>query len=188
MKPRLKTINADAAPVTVKDAGRNRYGLDATEERYAQLRAQGMEPKQIFAQLGMTYRQPAAFERNNPRMVARIGMLQDAAAAVVVEKIKFDKELIARETWDLYQNCKPLNTITDKDGNTITAPVKAGEALKSLELLAKLEGLLVQKSEVRTGTLDGLSDAELTRIAVAIAAEIGIDSGLVGIEAPPGSE
>jgi hypothetical protein len=188
MKRPIKSMNPDAAPLTVTDAGRNRYGLDATEERYAQLRAQGMHPKAIFAHLGMGNKIPGIFEGKNPKLVARIAMLQDEAAGQVVEKIRIDKEVIARETWDMYQNCKPLNTIVDKEGNTITAPVKANEALKALELLAKLEGLLVQKSEIRTGSLDGLSDAELTRIAVAIAAEIGLDSGLVGIEAPAGPE
>lgn len=186
--PKLRTINPDVAPLTVNSSGRNRYGLDATEEKYAQMRAQGDDPAEILAKIAPKLKSAAHYERHRPLVTARILQLQDEAAFQVVEKIKIDKEVIARETWEMYQACKVIYTAVDKNGNEEIAPVRANEALKALELLAKLEGLLVQKSEVRVGTLDTLSDDELTRIARQLAEEIGVDSGLVRIEGPPGSQ
>lgn len=188
MSRKLKNINPEAAPLVVTDGDRNRYGLTAQEEKYAQLRAAGADPKVILAQLGIAAKSPIAWERKNPAVVARVTMLQDEAAVQVIEKIKIDKEVLVRETWELYQACKELNTVRDKLGNVETAPVRASEATKQLELLAKLEGLLVQKSEVRVGPLESLSDAELTRIAHELAAAIGFDPGSLRVEEAPGPQ
>lgn len=40
------------------------------------------------------------------------------------------------------------NTILDRDGNTIELPAQLKDRLKSLELLAKLQGLFVSKQEL----------------------------------------
>lgn len=185
-KRELKNLNPDAGPLVVTDGDRNRYGLDAREERYAQLRAAGMEPKAIIEQLGMPVKNYRLYEQKHPAITARIMMLQDAATTEVIEKIRIDKEVLVRETWEMYQHCKELVTKTDKFGNVETAPVRANEAFKGLELLAKLEGLLVQKTEVRVGPLDSLSDEELTRIATELAAQVGLDPGSLRIEESKG--
>lgn len=172
----------------VKSASANRYGLDAQQERYAQLRASGVPPMDCVAQCGLLITRPGAYEARNPLITARIMMLQDEAASQVIEVLKIDKEVIARETWEMYQHCKTMVDKTDKFGNKESAPVRAGEALKALELLAKMEGLLVQKTEIRIGALDDLSDQELTRIAYEYAAAIGFDSSAGGDQAPAGPQ
>lgn len=183
---KFKEIPAVRKAVT--SAQENRYGLDAQQERYAQLRAGGMAGKAASDECGLNKTNTTLYETKNPKITARITMLQDEAAAQVVQVLKIDKEVIAREVWEMYQNCKTMVRKVDKFDNAETAPVRAGEALKALELLAKMEGLLVQKTEIRIGALDELSDQELTRIAQEYAAAIGFDSSVSGTQATTGSQ
>lgn len=53
-------------------------------------------------------------------------------------------------------------------------------AIQAIALRAKLSGLLVDKKEVRTGTLDDKSDDELDRIIRNAAAEAKISIGIAG--------
>lgn len=162
----------------------NRYGLDPQQERYAQLRAQGLPPKDCIEQVGLTIKNPTLYEHKNPAIVARIKLLQDAAAEEVVERIKVDKEWVIAELLRQYEANGKVVQAFDKQGNETNAPQKANEALKALELLGRELGMFVEKKEVRVEHFDGVSDAELTRVAEELARKLGIGQSVEGAETP----
>lgn len=169
-----------------KPTVKNRYGLDPQQEKYAQLRAQGLDPKECIEQAGLKIKSPNLYEHHRPAIVARIALLQDAAAEEVVEKIKVDKSWVIAELLRQYEaNGKVVQAI-DKAGNETNAPQKANEAIKCLELLGRELGMFVEKKEVRIEHFEGVTDAELTRIATELSAQLGFDPSAEGTEAPPG--
>lgn len=172
----------------VVDAERNRYGLNAQEEVYAQLRASGLPLQECHERSHLPCKSPKHYERAHPELVARITMLQDEACERVVQKIRLDKQWVVDELLRQYEaNGKVVKAI-DKVGNETNAPQKANEAIKCLELLGKELGMFVERKEIRVGALDGLSDDELARIAHELAAAVGFNPGVGRIEAAPGPE
>ena len=165
----------------------NRYGLDPQQEKYAQLRAIGTPPKECIEQVGLPIKNPTLYEHKNPAIVARIKLLQDAAAEEVVERIKVDKEWVIAQLLRQYEANGTIVRAFDKMGNETNAPQKANEALKALELLGRELGMFVEKKEIRVEHFEGVSDAELTRIATELAGKLGIGQSVEGIEAPQGS-
>lgn len=162
----------------------NRYGLDAQQERYAQLRAEGMGAKEAIGIVGLPIKNPTLYEQKNPAIVARIKLLQDAAAEEVVERIKVDKEWVIAQLLRQYEANGTIVQAFDKMGNETNAPQKANEALKALELLGRELGMFVEKKEVRIEHFEGVSDAELTRIAEELAGKLGIGASAQGTETP----
>ena len=172
----------------VKGSNKNRYGLDPNQEKYAQLRAAGAEAADAVLQAGLKIKNPLLFEHHNPLITSRIKSLQDAAASEVIEKIKLDKQWVIDELLRQYHANGTIVQSFDKMGNETNAPQKANEAIKCLELLGRELGMFVDRKEVRIGALDGLSDAELTRIATELAHQTGFDPGALRIEETPGSQ
>lgn len=167
--------------------GTNRYGLDPQQERYAQLRAEGIAPKECIAQVGLPIKNPTLYEHKNPLIGARIKLLQDTAAEEVVERIKVDKSWVIAELLRQYEANGTVVQAFDKQGNETNAPQKANEAIKCLELLGRELGMFVEKKEVRVEHFEGVSDAELTRIAAELSAQLGLGQGAQGAETPEGS-
>lgn len=160
----------------------NRYGLDPQQEKYAQLRADGIPPKDCIEQAGLPIKNPTLYEQKNPAIVARIKLLQDSAAEEVVERIKVDKAWVIAELLRQYEANGKVVQAFDKQGNETNAPQKANEAIKCLELLGRELGMFVEKKEVRVEHFEGVSDAELTRIAEELAGKLGIGQGTQGAE------
>lgn len=171
----------------VEKTGKNRYGLTAQQEKYAQQRALGKDPKACIKAAGLPIKNPALYEHKNPLITARISMLQDTAAVEVVEKMKLDKEWVVAELLRQYQANGTIVQAYDKQGNETNAPQKANEAIKCLELIGKELGMFVERKEVRTGPLESVSDEELTRIAQELYAQLSLSPGSPGTEATEGS-
>lgn len=166
----------------------NRYGLDPQQEKYAQLRAEGIDPKECVEQAGLSIKNPSLYEHHNPLILKRIALLQDTAAEEVIERIKVDKAWVISELLRQYDANGRIVQAFDKMGNETNAPQKANEAIKCLELIGREMGMFVEKKEVRVETFDGISDAELTRIATELAGQLGINQSPQGIEAPAGPQ
>lgn len=162
----------------------NRYGLDPQQERYAQLRAEGVPPKECVEQAGLTIKNTTLYEQKNPAIVARIKLLQDTAAEEVVERIKVDKQWVIAELLRQYEANGKVVQAFDKQGNETNAPQKANEAIKCLELLGRELGMFVEKKEIKHEHFEGVSDAELTRIARELSAQLGLDQSVEGAETP----
>ena len=183
----FKEVDAIPLRQAITPTGKNRYGLDPQQEKYAQLRASGVDPKDCITQAGLKIKNAALYEFKNPLITSRINLLQDQAADEVVERIKIDKQWVIDELLRQYQANGLVVQAFDKQGNETNAPQRANEAIKCLELMGRELGMFVDKKEVRVGTLDGISDAELTRIAQELAASIGFNTSPAGTEAPAGS-
>lgn len=177
-----------ARNLVAKDGKKNRYGLDPQQEKYAQLRAQGLDPKECIAQASLSIKNHTLYETKNPLITSRIAAIQDAAVVEVIDKIKVDKEWVISELLRQYAANGLIVQAFDKMGNETNAPQKANEAIKCLELLGKEIGMFVERKEVRIGALDGLSDQELTRIAQELSAAIGFDPSACGTEEAEGQE
>lgn len=162
----------------------NRYGLDPQQERYAQLRAEGLPAKDAIEQVGLPIKNPNLYEQKNPLIGKRIALLQDSAAEEVVERIKVDKAWVIGELLRQYEANGKIVQAFDKQGNETNAPQKANEALKALELIGRELGMFVEKKEVRVEHFEGVSDAELTRIATELAGKLGIGQSVEGAETP----
>lgn len=160
----------------------NRYGLDPQQEMYAQLRATGTPPKECIEQAGLSIKNPTLYEHKNPAIVARIKLLQDTAAEEVVERIKVDKQWVIAELLRQYDANGKVVQAFDKQGNETNAPQKANEAIKCLELIGRELGMFVEKKEIKHEHFEGVSDAELERIARELSAQLGFDKGVEGAE------
>ncbi|MEJ7804401.1 MAG: hypothetical protein WKG03_00550 [Telluria sp.] len=183
----FREIENIAARSAVEKKGKNRYGLDPQQEKYAQLRAEGMPPKECIEAVGLPIKNPTLYETKNPLIGKRIALLQDTAAEEVIERVKVDKAWVIAELLRQYESNGRVVQAFDKQGNETNAPQKANEAIKCLELLGREMGMFVEKKEVRIEHFEGVSDAELTRIAAELTAQLGLDKSTVGIEAPEGS-
>lgn len=165
----------------------NRYGLSPQQEKYAQLRAEGIDPKECIAQVGLPIKNPTLYEQKNPLIGSRIALLQDTAADEVVERVTVSKAWVIAELLRQYEANGTIVKAYDKQGNETNAPQKANEALKALELIGRELGMFVEKKEVRVEHFEGVSDAELTRIATELATQLGFDPSAQGVEAAEGS-
>jgi len=129
----------------------------------------------------------------------RIAEIKAAVAERAVEMTAIDKTYVMKRLHEIAERCMQHEPVKDKkgeqvyttdaDGGLVAAYVfNAAGAKGALELLGKEIGMFVDRKEIRTGSLDKLTDAELTRLAQEFAAQCGFTLGDAGDGTPPSGE
>ena len=143
-------------------------------EHFAQLVANGVTATEAAVTAGFSQRRATVtgselLARNE--VSVRVAELQRLATERVTEKTGIDKAWVMKELVEVVQMGKAASPIIGKDGEA-TGEVKQNLAAanKALELIGKEFGMFVDRSEVRTGPLDGVEHEDLKQINAAISA------------------
>lgn len=137
--------------------------LTAKQEAFAQAVVSGMSQADAFRAAynhgGMadkTIREKASRIMADPKISGRVHELR----APVVQKVQYGLEQAMLEAQDAY--------------NVAKEKCNGGAMVAAATLRAKLNGLLIERKEVRTGPLEQASDAQLDMIIEAKAREAGV--------------
>ena len=149
---------------------------NAKHEHFAQLVAGGKTPPVAYVTAG--YSEAGAAQSanrllKNADVTLRIAQLRRAVEEPsrerAIEKAAVDKAWVLQELIEIVKMAKQAEPVRDAEGNPIGEyKQNLAAANKSLELLGKELGMFVDRSEVRTGPLDGLSQDELREFQDAI--------------------
>lgn len=141
--------------------------LTAKQEAFAQAVVSGMTQADAFRTAynagGMTdktIREKASRLMANEHISARVESLRKPLQAMAEAKLAYGLEQAMREAMEAY------NVALEK-GN-------GGAMVAAATLRAKLNGLLIDRKEVRTGTLEAATDVQLDSIIQAKAREAGV--------------
>ena len=108
-----------------------------------------------------------------PEIKKRNNELLRQGAERAAEKIGVDKAWVMRELVEIVKLGKESSAILDQEGNPTGAfkpPTNLPAANRALELIGKELAMFVDRSEVRTGPLDGVDHDEIKQIGDAIGA------------------
>lgn len=149
---------------------------NAKHEHFAQLVAGGKTPPVAYVTAG--YSEAGAAQSanrllKNADVSLRIAQLRQAVEEPsrerAIEKAAVDKAWVLQELIEIVKMAKQAEPVRDSEGNPIGEyKQNLAAANKSLELLGKELGMFVDRSEVRTGPLDGLTHEELREFHDAI--------------------
>jgi phage terminase small subunit len=136
--------------------------LTAKQEAFAQAVAAGKSQSDAYREAGygpnMTAKQvheEACKLAANPKLVQRIAELRKPVIEEVQRQVKYDLFQAMKEAEEAFEVAK-----LKQNGGAMTA---------AATLRAKLNGLLVEKREIRTGPLDDLGRDELKQLRDALA-------------------
>jgi phage terminase small subunit len=123
----------------------------------------------------------AAQMMRNVKVSSRIAELRKPVIEMAEKELKIDKAWVLAELVDNVKRAKASEPVTDEQGNPIGEyKQNLTAANKALELIGKEFGMFVDRKEIRTGPLEGLSDEELLRRADHLAKELGVPNPLHG--------
>lgn len=109
----------------------------------------------------------------NAEIKARIAEIQATVVAMAVEKTSVDKAWVMNELIEVVKMAKAAEQIIDKDGGyTGEAKQNLAAANKALELIGKELAMFVDRKEIRTSALDGISPDDLAILNDALATAI----------------
>jgi hypothetical protein len=111
----------------------------------------------------------------------RVAEIKADAARIATEQTGIDKAWVVTRLKTVVERCLQAEPVLDREGTPTGEYTFAhAGANKALELLGKEIGMFVDRKEVRTGSLDNISDAELTRLAQEFAAQAGFALAVAG--------
>ena len=153
---------------------------NAKHEHFAQMVAKGKSAPQAYVIAG--YSEKTGYAQSANRLIkkaevsARIAELRKAVEEPsrerAIEKAAVDKAWVLHELIEVVRLGKSGEAILDSEGK-LTGEYKAAQNLnatnKALELVGKELGMFIDRSEVRTGPLDGVDHDEIRAIGEAIA-------------------
>lgn len=147
---------------------------NAKHEHFAGLMAKGVSQTESAVTAGFSQRRAIVTASEllaRPEVKARIAELRVMVVERITEKTGIDKAWVMKELVEVVQMGKAASPIIGKDGEA-TGEVKQNLAAanKALELIGKEFGMFVDRSEVRTGPLDGVEHEDLKQINAAISA------------------
>lgn len=147
---------------------------NAKHEHFAGLMAKGVSQTEAAVTAGFSQRRAIVTASEllaRPEVKARIAELRVMVVERITEKTGIDKAWVMKELVEVVQMGKAASPIIGKDGES-TGEVKQNLAAanKALELIGKEFGMFVDRSEVRTGPLDGVEHEDLKQINAAISA------------------
>ena len=119
-------------------------------ERFAQELACGSSATSAYAAAGYEGRgggQSANKLLKNPQVAARVAQLKEEIAAAVVQRSVYDREAAMQEADIAFKLALERNN--------------PGAAVAAVTLKAKLNGLLIERQEIKQSPLDGMSSADL---------------------------
>lgn len=142
---------------------------NAKYEHFAQLVAKGETPPKAYVAVG--YSDKGAAQSAN-----RLLRVAEVCARVAEIRAAVNERMIEKTAYDL-----GAAMIEAEEARALAVEVRnPAAAVAAVGLKAKLNGLLIDRKEVRTGTLDDKSDAELDAIIQRAAAEIQTGLGDAG--------
>lgn len=137
--------------------------LTAKQEAFCQAIVQGAGQSDAYRQAYTVKKmKPAAVDveasrlMDNPKIAQRVVELR----APVIEKVQYGIEQAMREAEDAFK----VSRIKENGGAMVAA----------VTLRAKLNGLLIDRKEVRTGTLENMADDMLDKVIAQKAKEAGV--------------
>lgn len=135
-------------------------------EHFAQLVAKGETPPKAYVLAG--YSEAGAAQSAN-----RLLKDADVLARVAELRANLTERLVEKTAYDLAKAMQE----TDEALRLALAKENPGAAVAAITLRSKLNGLLVDKKEIRTGPLEEKSEAELDDIIRRAAAEAQVSFG-----------
>lgn len=142
---------------------------NAKHEHFAQLVAKGEAPQNAYVLAGYSEQgaaQSASRLLKHAEVLRRIAQIRAAVSERAIEKTAYGLAEAMAEVEEARKFAVSLD-----NPNAVIAAVS---------LKAKLNGLLIDKKEIRTGPLDSATDDELDRIIRSAAAEAEIGLGVAG--------
>jgi phage terminase small subunit len=143
-------------------------------EHFAQLMAKGVTATESAVTAGFAEKRATVTGSElaaKPEVRGRIAELQRLATERVTEKTGIDRAWVMNELVEIVKLGKTGEPIINSDGEP-TGEYKAAQNLaasnKALELIGKEFSMFVDRSEVKTGPLDGLDHADLQSMKDAI--------------------
>jgi hypothetical protein len=141
-------------------------------EHFAQLVANGVTNTEAAKTAGFSEKRAMVTGSElatRPEVIGRIAELRVMVVERVTEKTAIDKAWVLNELIEVVKMGKAAEPIIGKDGES-TGEVKQNLAAanKALELIGKEFGMFIDRSEVKTGPLDGVAHDDLKQINDAI--------------------
>jgi hypothetical protein len=170
------------APKTEPPRGYKR-GLDPRRERFCQAIVDGASLKDAYLVAGYDNRDPsngANIMIKHPLVKARISQLSQAKALARLEETAPPEDEKPTREWVIrkWMAAVRMSEIANDRSNLI----------KGVEALAKLEGYMIDRTEIRSGPLDGLSASQLQTLIAFIDSQraITVDAAHVRVVSEPG--
>ena len=165
-------------------------GLTAQEEAFCRARSMGMGYQEAIdaSNAGISVKTAHTWE-NKAHIKARINMLVSIASRSAILKTGLDREWVIQNLMTVTNRCMQAEPVLNKDGEpTGEYRFDSGGATRSLHLLGMELGMFKQQEAKPGDEYANLSDDDIARITIELAAQIGFTAIAQGAEEAPGSE
>lgn len=174
-------------PTQLEDANRTAQGLTIAQEAYCRSRAMGMSMQEASIAVGLHKCTGRNWEKDNPKLCARIQELSGIATENAIIKTGLNREWVISRLMTVVDRCMQAEPVLDREGNPTGAfEFDASGANQALKMLGDTMGLF-KPAEKKEDEYANLTDADLARIAHELASQTGLLANPSGNEAPAGS-
>ena len=174
-------------PTQLEDANRTSEGLTIAQEAYCRSRAMGMSMQEASIAVGLHKCTGRNWEKDNPKVCARIQDLTRIATENAIIKTGLNREWVISRLMSVVDRCMQAEAVLDKEGNPTGAyEFDASGANQALKMLGDTMGLF-KPAEKKEDEYANLTDADLARIAHELASQTGLLAHSSGNQTPAGS-